>query len=69
MYDGLMNAAHDGRPTLEQLSRALAVHALLVAHPERLHEFLAPELAEQTASFIYRFALGEAVQRPKPDQV
>jgi hypothetical protein len=31
-----------------------------------LHEFLAPETAEQTAKFILRFALGEPVDRPKP---
>jgi hypothetical protein len=51
--------------TLEQLCRALAAHCLLSAHPDRLHEFLAPEIAEQTAQFIHRFALGEPLERPK----
>jgi hypothetical protein len=50
--------------TLEQLCRALAAHCLLTAHPGRLHEFLAPETAEQTAQYILRFALGEPLQRP-----
>jgi hypothetical protein len=50
--------------TLEQLCRALAVHCLLSAHPDLLHEFLAPETAERTAQFILRFALGEALERP-----
>jgi hypothetical protein len=50
--------------TLEQLCRALAAHCLLTAHPERLHEFTAPEVAEQTAQFIFRFAQGEPLERP-----
>lgn len=50
--------------TLEQLCRALAAHCLLSAHPDRLHEFFAPETAEQTAQFIYRFAIGEGLSRP-----
>jgi hypothetical protein len=53
-------------PTLEQFCRALAAHALVVAHPEKLHEFLAPELAESTASFIHRFAIGERINRKPP---
>jgi hypothetical protein len=51
-------------PTLEQFCRALAAHCLLNAHADRLHEPLAPEIAEQTAQFIYRFALGERLERP-----
>ena len=50
--------------TLEQLCRALAAHCLLSAHADRLHEFTAPEVAEQTAQFIYRFARGEPLERP-----
>lgn len=53
--------------TLEQLCRALAAHCLLSAHPNMLHEFLAPETAENTAQFILRFALGEPLNRPKRD--
>jgi hypothetical protein len=52
--------------TLEQLCRALAAHCLLTSHPGLLHQFLAPETAEQTAQFILRFALGEPLERPKP---
>jgi len=50
--------------TLEQLCRALAAHCLLAAHQEELHKFFAPEIAEQTAQFILKFARGEAVERP-----
>ena len=57
---------HKSLPTLEQFCRALAAHALIVAHPEKLHEFLAPELAESTASFIHRFAMGETITRKEP---
>lgn len=55
--------------TLEQLSRALAAHALLTAHPHLMHEFMAPETAEKTANFIHAFALGERVNRPKPAEI
>jgi hypothetical protein len=51
--------------TLEQLCRALAAHCLLSSHPGLLHQFLAPEIAERTAQFILRFALGEPLERPK----
>ena len=51
--------------TLDQLCRALAAHVLLSAHPDLLHSVMAPETAEQTAQFIYRFALGEPLERPK----
>jgi hypothetical protein len=50
--------------TLEQFCRALAAHLLLGAHPHLLQEFMAPETAEKTADFIYKFALGESVNRP-----
>ena len=53
--------------TLEQLCRALAVHALLTSHPTALYEFFAPETGEQTAQFIHQFALGEPVDRPPPN--
>jgi hypothetical protein len=53
--------------TLEQLCRALAAQVMLVARPQDLHGFLAPEASERTAEFIYRFALGEAVARPPPE--
>lgn len=59
-------AAQPAPFTLEQLCRALAAHCLLAAHPDRLHEFMAPEIAEQTAQFILRFARGEPLERPKP---
>lgn len=52
--------------SLERLCRALAAHCLLTAHPNLLHQFLAPETAEQTAQFILRFANGEPLQRPLP---
>jgi hypothetical protein len=52
--------------TLEQLCRALAAHVLLSTHPDHLHTFLAPEIAERTADFIHRFAMGELVSRPLP---
>jgi len=52
--------------TLEQLSRALAAHALLVAQPDAVRGFLAPEIGEAYASFVHRFALGEAISRPNP---
>jgi len=52
--------------TLEQFCRALAAHALLVGRGHDLHGFFAPELGEQTAQFILRFAKGEAVERPLP---
>ena len=51
--------------TLEQLCRALAAHCLLTAHPNLLHDFLAPETAERTAQFIQRFAQGEPLERPR----
>jgi hypothetical protein len=50
--------------TLEQLCRALAAHCLLSAYPDALKGFLAPEMAENTAQFILRFAKGEPVERP-----
>jgi hypothetical protein len=50
--------------TLEQFCRALAAHCMLTAHADRLHEVMAPEIAEQTAQFILRFALGERLDRP-----
>jgi hypothetical protein len=52
--------------TLEQLCRALAAHALLVARAYDLNGFFAPEIGEQTAEFIFRFAKGETVVRPAP---
>ena len=52
--------------TLEQFCRALAAHLLMSSHPNLLHSALAPETAEKTAQFIYRFALGEEVTRPAP---
>ena len=52
--------------TLEQLCRALAAHALLVSHHHALHDFLAPEIGEQSAKFIHDFALGEPIERPCP---
>lgn len=51
--------------TLEQFCRALAAHLLLCSHPNALHGFLAPEIAENTAQYIHRFALGEELARPK----
>lgn len=52
-------------PTLEQWCRALAAVVLLTSRESELHDFLAPENAERTADFIYRFALGESVARPR----
>jgi len=54
-----------GQMTLEQFCRALAAHLLLGSRPELLHSVMAPETAEQTAQFIYCFALGDQVPRPK----
>ena len=54
--------------TLEQLSRALAAHALIVGHPDRLHDFFAPENGEAVATLILRFALGEPLSRPEPPE-
>jgi hypothetical protein len=50
--------------TLEQFTRALAIHALIVNNPPELREFFAPELAERIAEIIQRFANGEALGRP-----
>ena len=52
--------------TLEQWCRALAAHAVVTAHPDKLHEFTAPETIEWAARFIHRMALGEAFERPPP---
>jgi hypothetical protein len=52
--------------TLEQFCRALAAHLLLSSHGGSLHDFRAPEIAEDTAQYIHRFALGEELARPKP---
>lgn len=43
----------------------------MTAHPDKLHEFTAPETIEWAARFIHRIALGEAFERPPPpeDQV
>jgi hypothetical protein len=59
--------AHEPRPpiTLEEFSRALAVHAMIVACPNELHSFFAPEQGEKLAQFIYRFAKGEPIGRPQ----
>ncbi|WP_417497041.1 hypothetical protein [Maricaulis sp.] len=51
--------------TLQELSRALAAHAVLTSNPSAGRDFFAPELFEQTASFIHRFALGETPDRVK----
>ncbi len=37
---------------------------LMCAHPHLLQEVLAPETAESAADFIYRFAMGEQLERP-----
>jgi hypothetical protein len=62
----------DEPPTLEQWCRALAAHAMITAHNDHLHSFMAPEMIEGVAQFILRFALGEPVERPRlradPDQ-
>jgi hypothetical protein len=60
------NSSLQSAMTLEQFCRALAAHLLLASHPDLLHSVMAPETAEQTAQFIYCFALGEQVPRPKP---
>jgi hypothetical protein len=52
--------------TLEQLSRALAAHAMMVAYPHELHSALAPERLDNAAAFIFRFAGGERLGRPEP---
>jgi hypothetical protein len=62
----MSNEKKDAIPTLEQFCRALAAHCLISSHPGKLHEFFAPETAEQTADFILRFACGEPLERPKP---
>lgn len=54
--------------TLDELARALAAHALLVAHPEKLHDFFAPEMVEDVAAFIVGVARGERVARPQPSE-
>lgn len=53
----------DAPITLHQFSRALAAHALIVAHPDVLHGFFAPENGEAVAALIERFALGETLDR------
>ncbi|MHB1100890.1 MAG: hypothetical protein ACYCZR_15200 [Burkholderiales bacterium] len=51
--------------TLQEFTRALAAHAMLTTYKHELDGFFAPEKAERVAEFIHRFALGEAVDRPK----
>jgi hypothetical protein len=51
-------------PNLEQWCRALAAHAMLTAHNDHLHSVMAPEMIEDVAQFILRFALGESLARP-----
>lgn len=50
--------------SLEQLCRALAIHAIITAHADELHSFRAPEIGEETAEIIREFALGEKLARP-----
>jgi hypothetical protein len=64
MSDPLDNDVLPG-VSLEQLCRALAAHVLMTAHADVLHSAMPPEVAEQTAQFIYRFALGEPLERPR----
>jgi hypothetical protein len=55
--------------TLEQFCRALAIHAMLVGNPATFRDPLAPEIGEQYASFVYRFANGEKIRRPRADDI
>jgi hypothetical protein len=51
--------------SLEELCRALAAHAVLIAKSDAMQGFFAPEYAQSVADFIYGFAKGEEVSRPK----
>ncbi len=55
----------NGIPTLEQFCRALAAHAIVTSHNNHLHSFMAPEMCEGVAKFIFTFALGEPADRPQ----
>ena len=54
---------------LEELCRALAIHAMIVGHPAELRKFMAPETSETVADIILRFARGERIGRPTLDDV